>query len=185
NIQLEIPTGKELQARLEPVHTVLYLIFNEGYNSTKADELIRKDLCAEAMRLCLLLCDHKATNEPASYALLSLMCFHASRFESRLDENSSIILLAAQDRTKWNKEIIERGYFYLNHSSQGKNITVYHVESAIAAEHCIAASFEETNFERLLNLYDLLLQIKPTPVVQLNRAVVLSYSGRTREAIEY
>ena len=184
NIQLEIPTGKELLARLETVYTVLYLIFNEGYNSSKADELIRKDLCAEAMRLCLLLSEHKASDEPATYALLALMCFQASRFESRLDENSSIILLAQQDRNKWNKELINRGYYYLNHSSEGKHLTVYHVESAIAAEHCMAASFEETNFERLLSLYDLLYEIKPTPVVQLNRAVVLSYTGKTQEAID-
>lgn len=184
NIQLEIPTGKDLLPRLETVYTVLYLIFNEGYNSTKADELIRKDLCAEAMRLCLLLSEHKAGGEPSTYALLSLMCFQASRFESRLDENSSIILLAQQDRSKWNKELINRGYYYLNHSSTGDHLTVYHVESAIAAEHCIAASFEQTNFERLLSLYDLLYEIKPTPVVQLNRAVVLSYTGRTAEAIE-
>lgn len=185
NIQLEIPLGAELVSRLETVHTVLYLIFNEGYNSTKAGELIRKDLCAEAMRLCLLLCEHKATNIPASYALLSLMCFQASRFESRLDENSSIILLAQQDRNKWNHELVKRGYYYLNFSSQGDRLTVYHIESAIAAEHCIAASFEETNFERLLSLYDFLLEMKPSPVVQLNRAVVLSYTGKTREAVNY
>lgn len=184
NIHLEIPSGKTLQMRLDTVYTVLYLIFNEGYNAAKADELIRKDLCAEAMRLCLLLCEHKTVARPASYALLSLMCFQASRFESRLDKNNTIILLQQQDRSKWNHALIERGYHYLNKSSAGDNITVYHIESAIAAEHCIAADFASTNFKRLLHLYDMLWQIKPTPVVQMNRAIVLSYTGNTEEAID-
>jgi len=183
NIQLEIPVGKDLQSRLDTVYTILYLIFNEGYNSSKAGELIRKDLCAEAMRLCLLLSQHKTGDQPLTYALLSLMCFHAARFESRLDENNSMILLAQQDRTKWDKELIKRGYYYLNKSSEGNHLSVYHIESAIAAEHCLATTFAETNFDRLLSLYDLLWQMKPTPVVQLNRAVVLSYTGQTQNAI--
>lgn len=185
NIQLEIPVGTELLERLNTVYTVLYLLFNEGYNSAKADELIRKDLCAEAMRLCLLLSEHKTGDRPVTYALLSLMCFHAARFESRLNENNEMILLAQQDRTKWDKPLMERGYFFLNKSSSGKLLSIYHIESAIAAEHCMAATFEQTNFRRLLHLYDLLLQMKPTPVVQMNRAIALSYSGETESAVEY
>lgn len=184
HITLEIPNGKALQQRLETVHTVLYLIFNEGYNATKSDELIRKDICAEAMRLCLLLCEHKTVSHPASYALLSLMCFQASRFESRLDKNNAIILLEQQDRSTWNHELIDRGYYYLNKSSAGEQITIYHIESAIAAEHCLAKDFQLTNFSRLLQLYNMLWQVKPTPVVQMNRAVVLSYTGKTQEAID-
>jgi len=184
NIVLEIPAGKALQQRLDTVHTVLYLIFNEGYNASKSDELIRKDICAEAMRLCLLLCEHKTVTHPASFALLALMCFQASRFESRLDKNNTIILLQQQDRSLWNHELIDRGYYYLNKSSSGENITVYHIESAIAAEHCLAKNFASTNFQRLLHLYDMLWQMKPTPVVQMNKAIVLSYSGKPKEAIE-
>jgi RNA polymerase sigma-70 factor (ECF subfamily) len=163
NIVLEIPAGKALQQRLDTVHTVLYLIFNEGYNASKSDELIRKDICAEAMRLCLLLCEHKTVTHPASFALLALMCFQASRFESRLDKNNTIILLQQQDRSLWNHELIDRGYYYLNKSSSGENITVYHIESAIAAEHCLAKNFASTNFQRLLHLYDMLWQMKPSP----------------------
>ncbi|QEC66956.1 sigma-70 family RNA polymerase sigma factor [Panacibacter ginsenosidivorans] len=184
NIELEIPTGKALQQRLDTVHTVLYLIFNEGYNASKSDELIRKDICAEAMRLCLLLCEHKTVTHPASFALLALMCFQASRFESRLDKNNTIILLQQQDRSSWNRELIDRGYYYLNKSSSGENITVYHIESAIAAEHCLAKNFASTNFTRLLHLYNMLYQMKPTPIVQMNKAIVLSYTGKTKEAIE-
>lgn len=183
NIQLEIPAGNQLKQRLAMVYTVLYLLFNEGYNSLKADELIRTDLCMEAMRLCLLLTEHSATQQPASFGLLSLMCFQSSRFESRLDENNSIILLQHQDRNKWNRGLIDVGYYYLNKSSMGEELTVYHIESAIAAEHCLAASFEETNWPRILYFYDLLLHQKQTAVVVLNRAVVLAQLNKAGEAI--
>jgi len=183
NIPLEIPVGEQLIARLEIVCSILYLLFNEGYNSGKEDELIRRDLCAEAMRLCLLLTQHQVGARPATFALLSLMCFQASRFESRLDENNTIILLQQQDRSTWNRELIQRGYYYLNHSSQGDQLTIYHIESAIAAEHCMAASFEQTNWQRMLYLYDLLLEQKPTPTVQLNRAVVLAQLGQATAGI--
>jgi RNA polymerase sigma factor (sigma-70 family) len=173
-IELEIPVGKQLTERLDIVYAVLYLLFNEGYNSCKEDELIRRDLCVEAMRLCMLLSEHSVGNQPATFALLSLMCFQASRFESRMGEDNTIILLQHQDRSTWNKALIQKGYQYLNHSSQGTTLTVYHIESAIAAEHCIAGSFDATNWQRMLYLYDLLLDIKRTPLVSLNRAIVLS-----------
>jgi RNA polymerase sigma-70 factor (ECF subfamily) len=184
NIQFNIPTGKELEERLNTVHAVLYLIFNEGYNSMKADELIRKDLCAEAMRLCKLLTEHKRCSQPATFALLSLMCFHAARFESRLNENNELVLLQQQDRSKWNKELILIGHSYLNSSAAGDELSVYHIESAIAAEHCMAASFSETNWQRLLQLYDFLLKVKPSAIVQLSRAVVIAGIGNITEAIE-
>ncbi|HEY0610560.1 MAG TPA: sigma-70 family RNA polymerase sigma factor [Chitinophaga sp.] len=183
DIQLEIPSGQELVPRLETVYTVLYLLFNEGYNSLKADELIREDLCMEAMRLCLLLTEHKVGKQPATFALLSLMCFQASRFDSRVDENNAIVLLQHQDRNTWNRDLINLGYRYLGQSSQGDLLTVYHIESAIAAEHCLAPSFEQTNWRRMLQLYDLLLEEKPMPVVCLNRAIVLSQLGQKEEAI--
>ena len=184
SIAFEIPAGKELIKRVETVHAVLYLLFNEGYNSTKADELIQYDLCAEAMRLCKILVEHQSVNSFSSAALLSLMCFHAARFNSRIDENNSIILLPQQDRTKWSHELIKKGSYYLNMSSRGNAISVYHVESAIAAEHSLAPSFKETNWQRLMQLYDLLMQIKPSPTVELNRAVVLAELGEIDKAIE-
>ena len=184
NIEFEIPAGKELNKRLETVNSVLYLLFNEGYNSTKSDELIQYDLCAEAMRLCKILTEHPSVTSYTSQALLSLMCFHAARFNSRLDENNSIILLAQQDRSKWNHELIKIGSYYLNLSSQGSTISVYHIESAIAAEHSSTKDFENTNWKRLLQLYDLLLQVKPSPMVELNRAVVFAEIGQVQTAIE-
>jgi RNA polymerase sigma-70 factor (ECF subfamily) len=182
-IQLEIPTGRQLPPRLETVYTVLYLLFNEGYNSLKADELIREDLCMEAMRLCLLLSEHQVGKQPATFALLSLMCLQASRFNSRIDENNAIVLLQHQDRNTWNKALIDKGYYYLRLSTFGEQLSIYHIESAIAAEHCLAASFEQTNWERMLQLYDLLLAQKPMPVVRLNRAIVLAQLGHVNTAI--
>ena len=183
-IQFEIPAGAPLTSRLEVVHTLLYLLFNEGYNSGKADELIRKDLCGEAMRLCKALTEHRICTSPTGFALLSLMCFHAARFESRLSEDNSIILLPYQDRNKWNNELIRLGYYYLNYSAAGEAISVYHLESAIAAEHCLAKTFADTNWGRLLQLYDMLLQLKPFPTVELNRAVVLAELGELQKAID-
>lgn len=171
-IPLEIPSGAALQARLDIVLLVIYLLFNEGYNSQKSDELIRKDLCVEAMRLCFLLSEHSATKKPDVFALLSLMCFQASRFESRMENGDTIILLQHQDRNLWDQDLIGKGYQFLNHSSQGKTLSVYHIESAIAAEHALASAFETTNWVRMLKLYDLLVSHKPTGIVILNRAVV-------------
>jgi len=184
NIQLEIPAGNDLDSRLEIVHTVIYLIFNEGYNSIKTDELIRKDLCAEAMRLCKLLSEHPSGQKPSTFALLSLMCFHASRFDSRLDEENEIILLENQDRSKWDKQLISLGYHYLSLSSEGTDLSIYHIESAIAAEHCLSLSFRETNWRHMLRLYDLLLMHKRTPVVLLNRAIVVAQAGEPVKAID-
>jgi RNA polymerase sigma-70 factor (ECF subfamily) len=184
SIILEIPAGDALKKRLDMVHTSLYLLFNEGYNSITVNELIRRDLCAEAMRCCKLLTEHTATQQPSSFALLSLMCFHAARFDSRIDENDNIILLQQQDRTKWDHELINVGIIYLNQSSAGHELSLYHIESAIAAEHCLAATFDQTNWTRLLKLYDHLCEVNPTPVVQLNKAVVQAQTGEVETALQ-
>lgn len=182
-VVLEIPAGKELQHRLDNVYTVLYLLFNEGYHSLKADELIRKDLCAEAMRCCKLLTEHILIQEPTAQALLALMCLHAARFDSRIDNSNDIVLLEAQDRSLWDKELMRVGFYYLNLSSSGNHISAYHIEAAIASEHMMAETFSQTNWVRLLDLYDMLLQAKPSPVILLNRAVVLAQLQQTEAAI--
>jgi RNA polymerase sigma factor (sigma-70 family) len=183
-IRFEIPIGPSLHERLETVYTVIYLLFNEGYNSIKADELIRYDLCAEAMRLCKLLEEHRVGNAPSTFALLSLMCFQASRFDSRIGDDNSIILLEQQDRNKWDKELIRMGYYYLDQSSAGDHLSIYHIESAIAAEHCLSPDFQSTNWKSLLKLYDCLLEQKPVPVVQLSRAIVLAQLDDLPAAID-
>ena len=182
-IRFEIPVGSALKERLDAVHTVLYLLFNEGYNSTQEEELIRYDLCAEAMRLCKLLSEHREGSTPTSYSLLSLMCFQASRFNSRIGDDNNIILLEHQDRSKWDRQLIAMGYRYLNLSATGERLSVYHIESAIAAEHCMATDFSSTNWASLLRLYDHLLIHKPIPVVRLNRAIILAQLNEPVAAI--
>ena len=132
-IAFEIPSGWGLASRLEAVLSVIYLLFNEGYSSSNSDTLIREDLCEEAMRLCILLSEHPAGDKPQTYALLSLMCLNAARFDARMDSHGSIILLREQDRTKWNRALIGKGIEFLDKASAGDNFSPYHAEAAIAA----------------------------------------------------
>ena len=184
NIKFEIPVGNELYERLENVYTVIYLLFNEGYNSGSSDSLIRKDLCIEAIRLCKLLSEHQVGEKPETFALLALMCFHAARFDSRIDNEGSIILLKEQNRKLWNRELIDRGNYYLNKSSDGDDYTPYHIEAAIASIHCNTESFGKTDWKTILKLYDALLIKKDTPVIRLNRAIVAAKVFSPDKAIE-
>src|SRR5215510_15720617 len=112
-IKFEVPSGEALKGRLGSVHTVLYLLFNEGYSSSQPHELIRRDLCEEAIRLCVLLYEHPSSTNPETAALLALMLLHASRFDARLDADGNMLLLEEQNRAVWNRELIERGLHYL------------------------------------------------------------------------
>jgi len=183
SIPLEIPSGQALQDRIEAVRTILYLLFNEGYSSRKADEIIRKDLCTEAMRCAKIIAEHKAVSDPTNQALLALMCLHASRFNSRSSDHHEIIVLEEQNRTLWDQELIGVGYYYLNLASSGKLLTRYHLEAAIAAEHCRASKYSDTNWQQLLQWYDLLLQTDTSPVILLNRSLVIHCLGETENAI--
>ena len=184
NIQLDIPVRNQLSARLETVLAIIYLIFNEGYNSSQEDMLIRKDLCVEAVRLAYLLSNHSLGRSADTYALLALMCFHSSRFASRVDEEGKIILLSEQNREGWDMELIQMGFNFMGMGATGDKIGSYHIEAAIAAEHCRAKNIESTNWEYLLSMYDLLLQSKDTPVVRLNRAVVINKLKGAQTAID-
>lgn len=183
NLKFDIPAGNELKKRLDVALQAIYLLFNEGYNSGNKSDLIRKDLCEEAIRLGLMLTENEYINQPKCYALVALMALLASRFESRLSTEGEIILLEEQDRNKWNSELIKIGLHYLNKSSEGNEITDYHIEAAIVAEHSIAKNFDETNWQRILDLYDLLIKINPSPVVLLNRAIVIGKISGAEKAI--
>lgn len=183
-IHFGIPAGIELNKRLDTVLHALYLIFNEGYNSSDREELIRKDLCEEAIRLSLLLTQNNFTNYPKCYALVSLLSLLASRFDARLDEDGEIVLLEDQDRTKWNHELIAIGLEYFEKSMGGEELSEYHLEAAIVSEHSIAQRFSETNWPGILSLYNRLVQINPSPVVLLNRCIVISKIDGFQKAIE-
>lgn len=181
-VSIEFPSKKEIEERLETVLTTLYLLFNEGYYSESSDAIVREDLCMEAMRLTHLLTINEETNRPPVNALLSLMCFHASRFKARKSENGEIILYDDQDENLWDKELIAKGIYYLNRSSQGNNITSYHLEANIAYWHTIKEDTKE-KWENILQLYNRLLQIKYSPVAALNRTFALSKANGNKEAI--
>ncbi len=170
-IQFIIPSIDDIKNRTGAVLNAIYLVFNEGYNSTHSEDLIRKDLIEEAVTLCKLLTENNHTNLPEVNALLALMCFHASRSDSRLSSEGEIILLPKQDRDKWNKALIEEGIKYFDRSASGEAISSYHLEAAIAFEHCTAENFEKTNWKIILQYYEMLCQILPGPITELNKVI--------------
>jgi len=184
NISLEAPLPATLPGRLDAVLHTLYLLFNEGYNSSHPDHLIRAELCEEAMRLCLLLIRNSKTSLPRAKALLALMCFQASRDDARIDADGRIVQLKYQDRTKWNNSLIQKGNFYLNQSAEGAEMSPYHIEAAIAATHAAATSFDKTDWGRILDLYTILSRMKPGAVVELNKAIALGYGKSAAEGLE-
>jgi RNA polymerase sigma-70 factor (ECF subfamily) len=181
-VRVEFPSETEIDSRLDTVLATLYLLFNEGYYSESRDEVVREELCFEAMRLAQLLVENERTNLPKVNALLALMCFHASRFEARKNQNGEIILYEDQDETMWNQELISRGAYFLRQSSQGKQISKYHLEAGIAYWHTQKADTSE-KWENILQLYNLLLQVEYSPVAALNRTYALSKARGKQEAI--
>jgi len=184
-IKLEIPPGNELKNRNDAVLNSIYLLFNEGYNSTHSDELIRRDLIHEALLLCKLLTENKNTQLPETYALMALMCFHSSRSDSRLTTEGEIILLPMQDRSKWDFNLIAEGNEYMNRAAYGNTISTYHLEAAIAFEHCTAKSFDKTNWKRILELYEWLCKISSSPITEMNKAVAVLQVHGAGEALSY
>src|SRR5262245_3702998 len=173
-IALDPPAADELAGRLDAVHQVLYLLFNEGYSSSEGETAIRADLCEEAARLCHLLCCHPRFRTPAADALMALMLFHAARLESRLDQRGSLLLLEEQDRGKWDRRLIRRAQEFLARSAEGTVVSAFHLEAAIACHHCTAKSLAETDWPAILRLYDALLRLQSSPVYLLNRAIVVA-----------
>jgi RNA polymerase sigma factor (sigma-70 family) len=173
NITIEMPPTAEIEKRLETVITTIYLLFNEGYYSLSQDTTLRKDFCLEAMRLCYMLVENKSTNKPAVNALLSLMCFHASRFDAREGKNGEIILYDEQDAGLWDAELIGKGAYFLHGAASGNEISSYHLEAAIAYWSTQKVDTRE-KWENVLDLYNKLLKIKYSPVAALNRNFALS-----------
>jgi len=155
-IELEVPGAGEMPVRIDSVLKTIYLLFNEGYNSSSQDYLIREDLCEEAMRLTYLLTTQNSTNLPRAKALLSLMCFQSSRLQARLDDKGNIILLKYQDRKKWYGPLMKKGFDYLELAVQSAEISAYQLEAAIASLHASAPSFEQTEWIAIHQLYEVL-----------------------------
>ncbi len=182
NVKMELPGDTEIDKKLETVLLTLYLLFNEGYYSESSDNVLHEDLCMEAIWLTSLLAENEKTNQPQVYALLSLMCFHASRFAARRDKNGELILYQDQDETLWNEELIAKGMYFLNMASTGHVISKYHLEAAIAYWHTKKEDTRE-KWENILQLFNQLLRIEYSPIAALNRTYALAKANGVAEAI--
>ncbi|MTI41926.1 sigma-70 family RNA polymerase sigma factor [Fulvivirga lutimaris] len=181
NITLAYPHPNEIQSRISSVLQIIYLIFNEGFQSTKKDQLINKDLCGEALRLCKLLLIKENFRTGSLYALFALLCFHASRLEAKIESNE-IIDLKNQDRSKWHLPLIILGNDALNKANEYDDYSLYHLEAAIAAEHVRAIKFENTNWTRIIDLYDEMYKLMPSTNFILSKAIALMQVDKLKEA---
>jgi RNA polymerase sigma-70 factor (ECF subfamily) len=177
----ELPGGPELEPRLESVLEVIYLLFNEGYNAHAGDDLVRLDLCGEALRLARLVSGSSTTSAPAAHALTALIAFQAARIPARVDRAGDMVLLEHQDRALWDSRLIALGFTHLDRSAAGHVMSAYHIQAAIAAVH---AAETVTPWDAVLRLYDDLLALNPSSVVALNRAVALSKVSGPAAAVE-
>lgn len=183
-IPFEIPAGEELARRLDGVLRSLYLLFNEGYKASTGERLIREELCREGIRLTGLLAEHPVGNRPQTHALLALMLLAAARLPARVDGDGSLLLLQEQDRSRWDRPMIARGMFHFARSAEGDQMSEYHLQAAIAACHCAAKDYAATDWRRILELYDRLIQFDGSPVIALNRAVAVGEAHGPRAGLE-
>jgi RNA polymerase sigma-70 factor, ECF subfamily len=168
-IPFRVPPDEELTDRLQPVLAVLYLIFNEGYSSTASDDLVRRELCDEAIRLAKLLAV-LMPDEPEVLGILALMLFHDSRREARTDAAGDLVLLEDQDRSLWDTKRIEEGRRVLERAARMRRPGPYQLQAAIAAVH----AEETTDWDAIATLYERLGELAPSPIVELNRAVAVA-----------
>jgi RNA polymerase sigma factor (sigma-70 family) len=169
-------TAEDFAPRLSAVHRALYLLFSEGYHGASSEAVVRIDLCREAMRLVRLLVDHAPAATPGTYALAALMSLNAARLPGRIDDDGNLRPLFTQDRSRWDEELVAEGMMLLGQSAAGDYLTEYHIEAGIAAQHASAGSATETNWGEIVRLYDVLMKIRPSPVVALNRAMAIAES---------
>jgi len=170
----EIVDAGDFVLRLDAVQRALYLLFNEGYHGASPETAVRTELCLEAMRLCRLLLEQQLAATPATRALYALMCFNAARLTTRVDASGNLVPLAEQDRSRWDRRLILEGERNLEAAATGDKVSEYHFEAAIAAMHTRAASAGETDWASVVALYDALLRLRPSPVIELNRAIAIA-----------
>lgn len=174
-IPFEVPEGKHLEDRLDAVLETIYLLFNEGYSASKGTDVIRFELCEEAIRLSEIIADQSGLkNKSNVYAVLSLMYLNACRFKSRTDDQGNILTMAQQDRSLWDRVLMEKGFSYLEKSTGHDSLSIYHMLAAISAYHCSAQDFGSTDWKSILSLYDRLVRMDHSPVILLNRAIAVS-----------
>ena len=182
-LSFELTSQDELSTRRDAVLKVLYLMFNEGYAASEGDELVRKDLCFEAIRLALIVALHPKTRLPKVNALLALFLFQAARLETRIDQNGELLLLEDQDRSRWNQAMLAEGLKQFRLSASGNELSNYHLEAEIAAVHALASDFDSTDWTRILECYDALQKRKFSTIAELNRIVAIEKVKGTKAAI--
>ena len=167
-------TATDFAPRLESVHRALYLLFSEGYHGAFEEAVIREDLCRQALRLVRLLVDYAPAAMPATFALAALMYLNAARLPGRTNELGELLALSDQDRSRWDAKLVAEGLSLLERASTGTAVSRYHVEAAIAGLHASAPSAAETRWGEIVRLYDMYMEIAPSPVIALNRAVAVA-----------
>lgn len=172
-VAFDIPVAHEITARLDAVLKVLYLMFNEGYGASGGNELVRRDLCFEAIRLVELLSAHPSTASPKVHAAAALFLFQASRLTARTGHTGELILLPDQDRTLWDSKLIGRGIRHMRLSTGGSEISSFHLEAEIAAAYTLSPDYGSTDWKRILECYTLLQQLSYSRIAELNRIIVL------------
>jgi len=182
DIKFAIPDKNEVKKRLQRVHEVIYLIFNEGFHSTQSNNLVRRDLCGEALRLCKLILKKQYFRSGEGYALFALLCFHSARLQSKLGQQNTLIDLKNQNRKQWHFPLIELGNSAMHKAMEYDGISTYHYEAAIAVEHLSAPSFNQTNWEEIYRLYQHLHNLHQTAFTTLNMCIVLLQLGKTKQA---
>ena len=170
--------------RLAAVQRALYLLFNEGYHGASPESAVRAELCHEALRLTVLLLEHPLAATPATHALAALMCLHAARLPARIDLSGNLRSLFDQDRSRWDSQLVTEGQRFLDLSATGSELTEYHVEGAIASVHAMARRTEETDWGKIVSLYNTLITIRPSPVVALNRAIAIAQHESPKRGLE-
>lgn len=181
---VKVPAEMGLQSRLFVVLRVVYLLFSEGYATTTGSHILKRDICFEALRLALLLRENEYCKHPNLEALIALMCFHISRFDARIDNKGELVSLDKHDRTLYDQDLIQIGLLHLQ-NAQGNAIhpNNYLFEAAVSYEHCAAHTFEETNWEAILKLYDLQVRNQPSPMAKLNRIVAVQKVKGAKKAL--
>ncbi len=174
SLPFAVPEPQELPERLDGVLGTLYLLFNEGYKASAGDRLVREDLCHEAIRILTLLTQHPVIQEPRAFALLALMLLTAARLPARTNANGDLQQLHEQDRSVWDQQMIQQGIQCLARSADGVSVTPYHLEAAIASCHSTAATANDTDWQKILHLYDQLMRQTSSPIAAMNRAVAVA-----------
>ena len=180
---LSIPSTNDLSARLDSVLKVIYLLFNSGYTAHSGENLLKKEVCEDALRLAGILHQYKDTNTADLKALISLMCYQLSRFDARVDTEGKLIVFKHQDRSLWDQEIIELGHQFLMQSTNASNYSNYQLEAVIAREYAISTSFEDVNWVNILNIYNVLESRSNNMVYTLNKLVIIQQIEGTQKAL--